>query len=228
MGHRNNPCFRAPAFRFDPYSTECPVVVQQDAIRCPFPAGTIHLKKLANRVSFVPYPTTSFNRVVEPTMPKAAMCRVFIGQLPYQVTDMQLNWLCYTFGNGAAVHFPERIMKRDETTGNKLPTGCVHAYCDPAFYEELAVGMHKRILIDDTGVWYARDAEETKVLNEYCTFLKTHKRKRAASMPYDTVVVQFATSTYVPPPPAYATLFPQPAAVMPAVVESDDEFDAAY
>jgi hypothetical protein len=161
------------------------------------PEGTLHLE-LWGRVPFVPYPSTEFV-APPPPMPKSDMVRVFLGQLPYQVTDMQLQWLCYMFGNGGAVYFPERIMKRDEKKDMRLPTGCIHAYCDPAILEALALGMHKKILVDDTGVWVAQDDFQQQELRDYSAFLKADPRRRVPNRPYDTVVVQTATSTYHPP-----------------------------
>lgn len=95
------------------------------------PYGTLH-GHLEGYVSFVPYPTEEFrnpNKGVQ-VPSEGNMSRVFLGQLPYQVTDMQLEWLCFTFGNGGAVHFPERITKHDPMRGCKVPTGCIHAYAD--------------------------------------------------------------------------------------------------
>jgi hypothetical protein len=182
-------------YSYNPYNPQCSIVIRPRPSQ--LPRGTLHLE-LENRVSFIPYPTEEFV-AVPPSLPKTDMVRVFIGQMPYQVTDMQLQWLCNTFGRGGAVYFPERIMKRDETRGSKVPTGCIHAYGDPKIYDDLMSGMHKRLLIDDTGVWYAKTAEETAYLNEYCHQLKQDRRRRFPNRPYDTVVVQHATSTYVPP-----------------------------
>jgi len=180
------------AYSFNPYDTSCSIVLHKAPST--LPAGTLH-SKLEGLVSFVPYPTTHFAAPL-PAVPKEGMVRMFIGQLPYQVTDMQLEWLCYTFGHGGAVYFSERIMKWDESRGAKIPSGCIHAYGDPDIMNGLILGMHKRILVDDTGVWYAQTPEETEILNSYCHELKVDKRLRFQNRPYDTVVVQYATSSY--------------------------------
>jgi len=176
------------------------------------PTGTLHAQRLGGKLTFEPYPEAEFF-AEPPRLPKAQMARMFIGQLPYNVTDMQLNWLVDTF-SGATVHFAERIMKRQDAkinrthgvdAGAKLPTGCLHVYCDPNVVECLKTMMHKRILIDDTGVWYAQSEEEQRFLQAYCMELKADKKKRPFNRPYDTVVVTEAESTYRPPhlPPAY-------------------------
>lgn len=157
------------------------------------PRGTLH-RSLRKSVTFIPYPTQSFQLPVGPAASKHLMERIFIGQLPYQVTDMQLSWLCYTFGRGVGVFFPERIVKYDESKGGKVPTGCVHAYCRPCDVEMLMSGLHKRLLIDDTGVWWAANEEEQLALVSYCKTMKHDSKSRMHNRPYDTVVIQKATS----------------------------------
>jgi hypothetical protein len=174
------------------------------------PVGTLHAAALWEAVSFIPYPTAEFELPAEVAATLAGsfngeplqgsddeLVRVFIGQLPYFVTDMQLGWLCYTFGLGNGVLFPERIMKR-QPCGERLPTGCVHAHCTRRAVGDMNEGMHKKLLIDDTGVWCAANKEEFAALDAYVTAMKRDRSLRIPHRPYDTVVVQFATSTFVP------------------------------
>lgn len=168
------------------------------------PAGTLH-GHLWGRVTFVEYPAEEFHAPAPAE--DEEMVRVFIGQLPYFVTDMQLRWLCYHFGGFNTVHFPERIMKR-QPNGERLPTGCIHAYAPAHAVAEMASGMHKRMLVDDTGVWHAQTQEEFAVLTEYIAAMKADKSLRAPNRPYDSVVVQVATSTFVPVCPMPLTEFP--------------------
>lgn len=190
-------------YTYDPYNTNDSVMVKTTRSHSDtLPDGTLHME-LQSRVSFMPYPNHEFHSVPT-TATKDQMVRLFIGQLPYQVTDMQLEWLCYTFGQGANVHFPERIVKKDKMNPHiKIPTGCVHVYVEPQHVDGLMNAMHKRVLIDDTGVWYAQTSSELVDLESYTTKLKTEKKKRFQFRPYDSVVVQHATSTFVPPPPTY-------------------------
>lgn len=202
MGHRTQLPLVSCVFRYDPYQTEIAIVVEEEVFA--LPADTLHTQ-MANKVSFLPYPDEEFYAPA-PTLPKEQMSRVFIGQLPYAVTDMQLQWLCSTFGNGVTVHHAERIVKHDTgKTGAKIPTGCIHAYCHPDQVEGLMNGMHKRLLIDDTGVWYAQNDSELEALCAYTSTMKKDRSKRPHNRPYDTVVAQLATSTYVPKPPGYFT-----------------------
>jgi hypothetical protein len=193
-------------YRHDPYNIDTAVCVMKEApLAAPaLPPQTLYTQLADLGVGFMPYPTEEFY-CAPAVLPREEMARVFIGQLPYGVTDMQLQWLCYTFGNGTVVHFPERILKKDPMNpNNKLSTGCVHAYCHPDDVEALMAGMHKKILIDDTGVWFAHDqTEQLNALIGFTAEMKKDKTKRPINRPYDTVVVQMATSTYVPRPPCY-------------------------
>jgi hypothetical protein len=130
----------------------------------------------------------------------ADLVRVFVGQLPYFVTDMQLAWLCYTFGGGHQVINAERITKR-QACGERLPTGCVHAACSARAADEIPELMTGHLLVDDTGVWCATTAEERAELGSYVAAMKQDKALRAPHRPYDTVVVQLARSVYRPNKP---------------------------
>jgi hypothetical protein len=218
--HAASPNGVAKAYRNDPYKAPGRVIFYEDepihhreddfdrstpnpVIDEP-PMGTRHTAALWGRVSFVPYPTEPFYAT---PAPEDDMVRVFIGQLPYFVTDMQLSWLCATFGGGHVVAYPERIMKR-QPNGDRLPTGCIHAYASVYAVEAMATGMHKRMLVDDTGVWHAQTAAEFDVLSSYVASMKADKSLRVPNRPYDSVVVQLATSTYVPINPMPLTQFP--------------------
>jgi len=121
--------------------------------------------------------------------------RAFIGQLPYHVTEQQLVWICAAFGG--RVWGPQRIMKSNER-GERLPTGGVHVQCDPVSFTLLQQSMHKRVLIDDTGVWFASTLREKVVLDSYVRTLHHRRSLRVPGRPYDTVVLQQAESSYVP------------------------------
>jgi hypothetical protein len=193
----------AKTYRHDPYRKSGKVFYFDDedvadvaTPRAEMPANTRH-PALWGLVSFVPYPREEFRAPSPPCEEDGELVRVFIGQLPYHVTEMQLAWLCHTFGGGNMVAHPERILKR-QPNGEKLPTGCIHAYTTVAAVEMMAEGMHKRMLVDDTGVWHAKTLEEFEELSRYVSTMKSVRTLRVPGRPYDTVVVQRATSTYVP------------------------------
>jgi hypothetical protein len=227
----------AKIFRHDPYqhfgkvfyfdSEEAAPTVDTDAP----PMGTRHVS-LWGAVSFVPYPAHGWEAPATSTAQPngdGELVRVFIGQLPYFVTDMQLSWLCHTFGYGHLVSHPERIMKR-QPNGERLPTGCIHAYATAQAVEEMAQGMHKRMLVDDTGVWHAQTAAEWEALTDYISAMKSDKSLRIPNRPYDSVVVQLAVSTFVPAAPMPLTVFPPERRVKQAAQRSSPPpppYDAA-
>lgn len=193
------------AFPAEPVMMTRSPVAALSAVATPLselPRGTLHIH-LAGRACFVPYPTEEFvfPEAQDPLYTDVSAegtVRLFIGQLPYHVTDMQLNWLCYTFGDGHRVHNPERIMKKQPNSSERLPTGCIHAYCHPNALTPLVNGIHKRLLVDDTGVWYAVTEGQVAALESYVQKMKRDKSKRYAHRPYDTMVIQRAHSTFVP------------------------------
>lgn len=160
------------------------------------PSGTLHAE-LWGLVSFLPYPTTTFEMppdAIYPDEQGGETVRVFVGQLPYFITEMQLGWILYTFGGKHAVVRPERILKRNAQTGERQPTGCIHAIGTAEGLAQMSRLMHKRLLIDDTGVWFCRKEIEYGVLWDYCQAMKKDIKLRPWERPYDSVVVQEATS----------------------------------
>jgi hypothetical protein len=139
----------------------------------------------------VPYPKTLVHFAPDTMGGDNPDCyqRVFLGQLPYGVTAEQLQWLSQIFGGGVTLYGAEVVMK----SGKK--TGCIHARVHEAQLKQLVAGLHKRVLVDDTGVWYGRTPAEIQCLAQYCAELKADCKKRYPDRPYDTIVVQNATSS---------------------------------
>lgn len=188
---------------------------KQHLVNCVFPQGTVHAVNLAGHVEFFPFPVLGFtpNEVIEspfdPTV--SAHDRLFVGQLPYDIDDSVVQWVASQFG-GCTIHAPERIVKHNKTGGaakaahQRRPqqaaqpqlTGCLHVYVQPGKSERLMTALNKRILFDRTGVWYASTEDMRAVLGEYCRYLHHNKTNRLAGMPYDTVNIERAVSTFRP------------------------------
>jgi hypothetical protein len=182
-------------YRHDPYRVDTA------------PHGTLH-PSLWGRVTFVPYPTTSFRSPIPPPPDSEHLKKVFVGQLPYFITEMQLAWMSYVFGGQVLAH-PEPIKKRRPDTGELHPTGCVYGYTTQQGFDALVHALHKRTLVDDTGVWHAQTATEFAALSQYVVAMKNDRSLRAQHRPYDTVVVQLANVEQeqmrqsTSPPPSY-------------------------
>ena len=125
-----------------------------------------------------------------------ALVRVFLGQLPYNLSAAMVNWLCYTFGGRHTLVHIDPITKRQNTNGARLPTGCAHAFGSPKGVAALVTRIHRKVLVDTTGVWHARNATELAALRGYVEMLQRHPELRASNRPYDLVAVQLSTSTY--------------------------------
>jgi len=186
-------------YRHDPYDAERSCLVSYEPEIAPtteqaLPAGTIH-KMLHGYVTYFPYPEQAIE-VSEPTADdqQYMTTKAFIGQLPFHVTQMQLAWICSILG--CRVANPQRIMKTQG--GVRQPTGGVHVFCDEATYKSMQQNMHKRVLIDDTGIWFAATAAEKQAMDSYVAYLHENRQLRRSGRPYDSVVVQLATSTFVP------------------------------
>jgi len=162
-----------------------------------FPAArpVLH-EQLLDQVDYFAFPDALENNrgAVEAPCGKHDMVRLFVGQLPFCVTDAQLNYAMATVTGGCHVHFVERIVnwKRGRT-----PTGCVHAYCLPCD-ADLILAANQRILFDDFGVWCATNDEQSMRLRDYSKYLGQQKDSRlSASMPHHLMTVERAKSTYV-------------------------------
>ena len=182
-------------YRYDPYNVSSSVKFLTSS-----QVPTLHLN-LVGHVTFVPYPHCTIP-LPQPQCHKHDLVRLFMGQLPYSNTDEQLQWLSDTFANGAPLFHTERIIKWKE----QQPKGCVHTYCYPEHATEIMGALHKMVLVDDSGVWYASSVAEHVHLEAYCALMKKDKSLRFRDRPYQSVVVQTAHSTFVPrllptPPP---------------------------
>jgi hypothetical protein len=162
--------------------------------------ATLH-KPLIGMVNFEPFPQVSR----EPPLlhfTKADCFRLFIGQIPYGAPASQVEWMVFA-ATGRRVYFTETIQR---WTGTRSPKGCAHTYCLPADYEAILRCLHRRLLVDDVGVWIAADEQQRLCLEKYCGEMKADKTMRFRDRPYQPMVVEGATSDFVPrrpsPPPA--------------------------
>jgi len=155
-------------------------------------ANALHTE-LMGQVNYVPYPEKD-NRAAFTNCRKDQLQRLFIGQLPYDASPMQVQWIVYQ-ATGKEVFLSEKIQK---WTGNRQSKGCVHTYCYHEDTDLIINFLHRRVLVDDTGVWIAADAEQHELLEAYCKKMKEDKTMRFRERPYQPVVAQLATSNFVP------------------------------
>ena len=127
-------------------------------------------------------------------MPKSALARLFIGQLPYSITDEQLNFAIAVATGGIVLQHVERIVIWKK---NRAPTGCVHAYCLPSEVDAVLLA-HQRVLFDEDGVWVAQSEDEMHLLRNYVVAGAVPSKACGGCMPTNLLTVEKAKSTYVP------------------------------
>lgn len=155
--------------------------------------GTLHID-LHARMSFYAYPARGEDvPTFHAPLPKEDMVRIFIGQLPFGTTSEQLEWVIQEVTR-LPVYFTESI---HNWTGEKQSKGCAHTYCHPADADAIINALHRRALIDDTGIWVAETEDERRILEAYCMSMKKDKLRRFQQRPCQPVVAQRATSTFV-------------------------------
>lgn len=102
---------------------------------------------------------------------------VFIGQVRFETTQKELIWLVHRLSGACASHLESR------------GAGCYLLYCKSEADLQLVRSLHKRVLFDIGGVWFARTAEEIDALCEYVA-LEAPLLSRNAHLPRDSMVVE--------------------------------------
>lgn len=193
-----------------------PVGTDRPAVATPPPHGRLHAA-LRGEVCFVPFPPDAFDtdvgsasssssssqrvslRLDRPPLPPppvdCSMTRVFIGQLPYDLPPARLEWICAEFG-GQAIARVEHITAYVPQRRAKVATGCINGYVPTEGMEDFLARLHKRVLVDSDGVWFARDEDETASLAKYCAEMQNDWRRRFPNRPSGALVAQPATSTF--------------------------------
>lgn len=170
------------------------------------PRNDVELMHVGLRGSVVPFLTSEAMRMhclnnaevltaVSQT-PKENLKRLFLGQLPYDVTSAMVTEICLAV-TGCAVVNSEVISKKDPTTGVYATTGCCHAYCAPEDADTVLTALHKRILVDVGGIWVCQSAEQTITLKKYVSQIRrTSCPLRFPGLPCAPSTAQVATSQY--------------------------------
>ena len=213
-------CVTPRSFHFDPYSTTSSrkFIISSCASDCgnssvtsiPSPStfeefpnvtplhwSSIHSAALEHCVGFHPFPVGAAiipdRDAGKALMDKSRLARLFIGQLPFLVTDEQLNHAISVATGGLVLQHIERIVNWKK---NRAPTGCVHAYCMPSEVDAI-LSAHQRVLFDEEGVWCAWNDHELGALQDY-VHRHAAQSKASGCLPSSLLTVEFARSTYVP------------------------------
>lgn len=127
---------------------------------------------------------------------REGMCRLFIGQLPFAVTDAQITAAVFYATGGCMIYHIERIVHWKVSRHN---TGCIHAYCFPHEAPQI-LSVDQSLLFDQIGFWAAFSAEEKMCLKEHVQRVAQNpllypKVKGFSAQP---MTVELAKSDYFP------------------------------
>jgi len=79
---------------------------------------------------------------------------IFIGQLPFQISDDKVNWLVREFGRATRVFGIEAIWKPNNQTGEMQHKGCVHVLIPRDEVIRVVRNLHHHVLMHHDTVLY--------------------------------------------------------------------------
>jgi hypothetical protein len=136
------------------------------------PRGTFHIA-LWRRLELLQLPEIS---PVECPTPTNAFS-LFVGQVRFETTAAELRWIIRRVANVLPIKAEPRGI------------GCFIVYFKSAADCDAVRRLHKRILFDNSGVWFARTELEVEVLFEYATNTLPYVSRRC-HLPRDCMTVE--------------------------------------
>lgn len=136
------------------------------------PANTFH-QPLWQQMELIRIPEIA---PVEQNVPSTPFS-LFIGQVRFETTTAELRWIIRRVANVLPV--------RADVRGN----GCFIVFFRSAEDLDTVRRLHKRLLFDHSGVWYARTTQEVDVLFEYATRTLPYVPRRS-HLPRDCMTVE--------------------------------------
>ena len=155
---------------------------------CRTPGGSIlgdteHGEFLAEKLEYiVPPAINAVEREVAPTG-----FAVFMGHMKFEPTAAEVRWIIRKLTGVTAVKAEPRSK------------GCFLVQVANEHDERIVRTLHRRLLMDRTGFWYARDANEQQDLSDYIEHVVNPGPKKRLRLPKDCVTVETPHSTPVPP-----------------------------
>jgi hypothetical protein len=144
---------------------------------------------LGDNLPFFEYgfvPRKAPGRAVLDTLP-----RLFVGQLPYNITAEMVAALLQLVTGCTPVHV-EKIIRWKQ---NKRSCGCFHVYVRPEDTGAF-LAVDQTALCEADGFWVATTEEQREFLRGHCEYLTNHREARQPKMPYQMMTVQVAKSDY--------------------------------
>ena len=154
-----------------PSNVHCPPRTPKFAENAP-PMNTVHVS-LWGRCELIQTPEIA---PVECPTPVNAF-PLFLGQVRFETTPADLRWILRRVANVLAL--------KCELRGN----GCFIVYLKSSADADAVRRLHKRLLFDHSGVWFARNEREVDVLFDYANNTLPFVSRRC-HLPRDCMVVE--------------------------------------
>jgi len=81
---------------------------------------------------------------------------VFIGQLPYKISDAKVNWMVRVFGGATRVYAVDGIWKPNSHTGEMQHKGCAHVLVPRDEVMRVVENLHHRLLVNHDTTMYGK------------------------------------------------------------------------
>ena len=149
---------------------------------------------LIGRIPFVTYPTLSgyservarrFDRREGRTAPPRGAQKIFVGSLPRFITKEQILFV-FALAN-VPVLYIDRLF-RGGRRRNAITTNVYVADADDA--KRVAASLHKRVLFDNAGVFFAVTPQQVRELNKYTEMVALTPEARWQSAAYQTTTFE--------------------------------------
>jgi hypothetical protein len=145
----------------DRYTSEEPYVTALDASYL----HTVVRRELIGRCQHYTFPERSRERTLlrsrAPNPRPAHVAQLFLGQVPFRITDGQLLHMFWALA-GVDVLYIERVVQGDSKKG------CIKLFVHEDNAEAAMRAIHWRVLFDEHGFWVATNWEQYYTLQEHC------------------------------------------------------------
>jgi hypothetical protein len=125
---------------------------------------------------------------------RTRMASVFVAQLPFDMQLEALQELADEVVPGPAVRI---VFAAPHLRNRRAYDGCAFLRMPEADAQRFVAALHKRVLFDVDGAWYAATAEQQQILQDYCAWVQeqpsdARRRILPRPTPFAAVTAEFA------------------------------------
>jgi len=147
------------------------------APRAPIVASPVHAARLTGKAEYLEFPQQGAEITTAAQWKREH--KVFIGHVKFELSADGLRWLVYMLTGVQAGKVEVRGM------------GCFMVFFGSADEVFRVRGLHKRVLFDTTGIWFAQDQDQEQALHHYAEHVAPSVH---AKLPKGLMVVDEETS----------------------------------